>query len=166
MTSTLQSKPPNKLSTEEINEFQLAVLEGDEVNPHGLQDRIMLARSIVFLREVKVLAAIAALKSPVPAYRERIAGYAEIKLAEARYPFELGWVFVYPFARNRRYSHVVASEALKQSEGKGVFATARADNVAMHTTLNRLGFEVAGTPYPSRRGGQKLRLFLRKGQDT
>lgn len=164
MASTLQSKPPGELSTEEVDEFQQAILEGGEVDPRGLRDRVMSARSLVLLREVEGLAAIAALKSPVPAYRERVAEYARVKLMVAHYPFELGWVFVYPFARNRQYSYAVSREALKQSDGKGVFATSRADNVAMHATLRRLGFEPTGMPYASRRGGQELQLFLRTGK--
>lgn len=156
MKSTLQSKPPGELSTDEIDEFQQAILEGGEADPHGLRDRVMSARSLALLREEKSLAAIAALKSPMSAYRQRIAEYARVELAAEHYPFELGWVFVYPFARNRQYSHAVSREALKQCDGRGVFATSRSDNVAMHATLRRLGFDPAGMPYISRRSGQEL----------
>ena len=164
MAFTLESKPPSELSPEEVDEFQRAILEGGEVDPRGLRDRLMSARSLVLLREVGGLAAIAALKSPMQAYRERVAESAGAEIAVAHYPFELGWVYVYPFARGRQHSLAVSREALKPSDGKGVFATSRADNVAMHATLRRLGFEPAGTSYISRRGGQKLQLFLRPGK--
>ena len=164
MASTLQSNSPGELSTEEVDEFQQAILDGGEVDPRGLRDRVMSARSLVLLREVNGVAAIAALKSPVPTYRKRVAENARVELAVAHYPFELGWIFVYPFARNRHLSYAVSREALKQSDGRGVFATSRADNVAMHATLMRLGFEPAGIPFISRRGGQELQLFLCKGK--
>jgi hypothetical protein len=121
----------------------------------------MSARALVLLRDAEKLAAVAALKSPVLAYRTRVSECAGVEIAVAHYPFELGWVYVYPFARGRKYSQTVSREALRKSDGKGVFATSRADNVAMHATLRRLGFDPAGTPYRSRRANQELQLFLR-----
>jgi len=56
---------------------------------------------------------------------------------------------------------MVSREALSKSNGRGVFATSRSDNIVMHATLRRLGFAPAGTPYRSRRGDQELQLFLR-----
>lgn len=94
-----------------------------------------------------------------PGFRNR--GGAEI--AVAHYPFELGWVYVYPFARGRKYSNTVSREALSKREGRGVFATSKAANVAMHATLRRLGFQPAGTAYRSPRGDQELQLFMRPG---
>ena len=139
-------------------------MEGDEVDPGGLRNRLMSARALVLLRDAEKLAAVAALKSPVRAYRTRVLESAGVEIAVAHYPFELGWVYVYEFARGRKYSQAVSREALSKSEGTGVFATSRADNVAMHATLRRLGFEPAGTPYRSRRADQKLQLFLRPAE--
>lgn len=164
MPSTLESKPPGEFSSKEVDEFQRAIREGGQVDPGGLRDRLMSARALALLREAEKLAAIAALKSPVPAYRTRVSESACVEISVASYPFELGWVYVYPFARGRRFSHAVSREALSKSDGRGVFATSKADNVAMHATLRRLGFAPAGTPYRSRRGDQELQLFLRPGE--
>jgi len=161
MTATFESRSPGEFSSKEIDEFQQAVMEGGEVDPGGLRDRIMSARALVLLRDADKLAAVAALKSPVLAYRTRVSESAGVEIALAHYPFELGWVYVYPFARGRKYSQAVSLEALRRSDGKGVFATSRADNGAMHATLQRLGFEPAGMPYRSRRANQELVLFLR-----
>jgi hypothetical protein len=164
MPSTLESKSPSEFSSDEVDEFKQAVLEGGEVDSLGLRDRLMSARTLVLLREAEKLAAVAALKSPVPAYRTRVSVSAGVEIAVAQYPFELGWVYVYPFARGRKYSHTVSRGALSKSDGRGVFATSRADNVAMHATLRRLGFEPAGTSYRSRLGDQELQLFLRPAE--
>lgn len=164
MSATFESKSPGEFSSKEIDEFQQAVMAGGEVDPGGLRDRLMSARTLVLLRDAEKLAAVAAvaaLKSPALAYRTRVSESAGVEIAPAHYPFELGWVYVYPFARGRKYSHAVSLEALRQSAGKGVFATSRADNGAMHATLQRLGFEPAGMPYRSRRANQELVLFLR-----
>src|SRR5690348_5872622 len=161
MTSTLESGPPSEFSSRDVDEFQRAILEGGEVDPGGLRDRVLSARTLVLLREAKRLAAIAALKSPMPGYRTRVPESAGVEIAVTHYPFELGWVYVYPFARGKKYSHTVSREALSKSEGRGVFATSRAANVAMHATLRQLGFQPAGTPYRSRRGDQELQLFMR-----
>lgn len=164
MPSTLQSKPPGEFSPEEVDEFQQSILEGGEVDPRGIRDRLMSARTLVLLREAEKLVAIAALKSPLPAYRAHVSESAGVKIAVAHYPFEFGWVYVYPFARGRKYSQVVSGEALSKSNGRGVFATSKVDNIAMHATLRRLGFVPAGARYRSRRSDQELQLFLRPAQ--
>jgi GNAT superfamily N-acetyltransferase len=160
MLSTIESRPPGEFSPKEVDEFEQAIREGGEVDPRGLRSRLMSARALVLLREAGRPAAIAALKSPALAYRTRVSISADVEIAVAHYPFELGWVYVSPFARGRKYSHAVSSEALSKSDGRGVFATSRVDNVAMHATLRRLGFARAGTPYRSQLGDQQLQLFL------
>lgn len=161
MSSTIESKSPREFSSEQVDEFEQAVREGGEVVSAGLRDRLMSARALVLLHEEKKLAAVAALKTPLTAYRTRVSESAGVDLPAATYPFELGWVYVYPFARGRRYSQAVSSEALSKSDGRGVFATSRADNAAMHATLMRLSFGPAGSPYRSQRGDLALQLFLR-----
>jgi GNAT superfamily N-acetyltransferase len=161
MSSTIESKPPHQFSSEQVDEFEQAVREGGEVEPAGLRDRLMSAQALVLLREERKLAAVAALKTPLAAYRTRVSESAGVELPAETYPFELGWVYVYPFARGRKYSQAVSSEALSKNDGRGVFATSRADNAAMHATLTRLGFRPAGSPYRSQRGDQALQLFLR-----
>lgn len=163
MAFTLESNLPRYFSFEELTEFRQAILEGGEVDADGLRDRILSARALVLLREAEKLAATAALKVPVPTYRARVSESAGVELAVAQYPFELGWVYVYPFARGRKYSHEASREALSRRDGRGVFATSRTDNVAMHATLRRLGFGSTGAPYRSRRGDRELQLFLRPG---
>lgn len=161
MSSTIESKPPCDFASEQVDEFESAVKEGGEVESAGLRDRLMSARALVLLREEKKLAAVAALKTPLAAYRTRVSQSAGVEFPAATYPFELGWVYVYPFARGRKYSQAVSSAALSKSDGRGVFATSRTDNAAMHATLTRLGFRPAGSAYRSQRGNQVLQLFLR-----
>ena len=162
MSYTIESKPPCEFSSEQIDEFEQAVREGGEVDPAGLRDRLMRARALVVLLEGRKLAAVAALKTPLAAYRARVSESTGVELPAAIYPFELGWIYVYPFARRRKFSQAVSSEALSKSDGKGVFATTRADNAAMCATLTRLGFWPAGSPYRSQCGDQSLQLFLRR----
>src|SRR5690606_8592510 len=119
MSSTIESKPPREFSSEQVDEFEQAVREGGEVEPAGLRDRLMSARALVLLREERKLAAVAALKTPLAAYRTRVSESAGVELPAATYPFELGWVYVYPFARGRKYSQSVSSEALSRSDGRG-----------------------------------------------
>lgn len=164
MPYALESKPPVAFSSKEVDDFQEAIREGGEVDPRGLRDRLMSARTLVLLRESEKLAAFAALKQPLAAYRTRVSESSGVKVSVADYPFELGWVYVYPFARGKKYSRAVSREAMSESCGKGVFATSRTDNVAMHATLKRLGFAPAGIPYRSRSGDQEIQLFLRPAE--
>lgn len=164
ISPTIESKSPSEFSLEQVEEFEQAVREGGEVKLVGLRDRLMSAQALVLLREEGRLAAVAAMKSPLVAYRTRVSESTGVELSAETYPFELGWVYVYPFARGKKYSQAVSSEALKASAKRGVFATSRENNAAMHATLAALGFRPAGSSYRSQRAEQALQLFLRPGR--
>ncbi|MGI0134220.1 MAG: GNAT family N-acetyltransferase, partial [Candidatus Micrarchaeaceae archaeon] len=74
---------------------------------------------------------------------------------------ELGWVFITPDARRQGQSFWLAKDLLTVAGKRGVFATSRTDNVAMHKTLAKLSFSPVGHPYLSPRGGYELQLFIR-----
>ncbi len=159
---TVVNRKPSDCHDTEIRDFMTFVLAGGEVSPTGLERRIRSATSLVFLTIGCCLCGVAALKRPEPGYRRHVSSSSGILLSESEFPYELGWVFVLPSARGRRFSVNLTRAALSSAGTEGVFATSRTDNVKMHATLTEFHFVSAGRPYASRRGDHKLQLFLRR----
>ncbi|MGH9774231.1 MAG: GNAT family N-acetyltransferase [Candidatus Acidiferrales bacterium] len=154
---------PKDCEAKEIGDFMALVLAGGEVTAAGLEDRIRSAARLFFLDVGCCLCGIAALKCPEEGYRKGISNKSGVPLSEAEYPFELGWVFVMPSARGRKFSQDLTRTAIAVAGDKGVFATSRTDNIGMHSSLAKCGFLPTGAPYPSTRGEYKLQVFVRHG---
>ncbi len=156
------SKSPSSCTDAEIADFMAFVLAGGEVTQHGLEGRVRSAVQLGFLREGQCLVGIAALKRPNLQYRTSVASSSGADLASSRFPYELGWVFILPSARGKKYSPLISRAVLAAAGTDGVFATSRTDNPFMHGTLGKLGFSSSGDPYPSKRGNYELQLFVRE----
>lgn len=152
---------PSDCDDKAIGDFMALVLAGGEVAQEGLERRIRCAVRLVFLSVGGCLSGIAALKRPEQGYRKHVSSRAGFPLPEAGFPFELGWVFVMPRARGRRFSLDLTRAAMSAADTSGVFATSRTDNDRMHASLAKLAFVLAGHPYTSSRGNYKLQLFVR-----
>src|SRR5229473_941554 len=153
---------PSACDQKTLDDFKALVLAGGEVTSTGLENRIRSAARLIFLKVCGCLCGVAALKRPERSYREHVSAQSRTPLPEAKYPFELGWVFVMPSARGRGFSNDLTRAALSAAGAAGIFATSRTNNTAMHTALAKFGFERAGEPYPSDRGDHKLQLFVRR----
>lgn len=165
-TGTPISKSPNSCTDAEIADFMAFVLAGGEVTQQGLERRVRSAVQLGFLREGQCLVGVAALKRPSIGYRKGVASSSGVDLASSKYPYELGWVFILPSARGKKYSPLVSGAVLAAAGTDGVFATSRVNNPSMHGTLGRLGFSSSGKPYPSKRGVYELQLFIREAPNN
>jgi GNAT superfamily N-acetyltransferase len=159
-------RAPNECTSIQLADFKALVLAGREIIQEGLEERIHSAVRLVFLSIGCCLRGVAALKRPLASYRRVVIAKSGIPLSQEEYPFELGWVFLMPSARGRKFSLDLTSAALAAANSRGVFATSRTDNHGMHSTLARYGFLSAGKPYPSDRGKHHLQLFLRQRIET
>jgi len=151
-------------SESEHEAFINLVRSGGEVTDHTLQRNVPRAECLVFLRDCGRLQGVAALKNPISSYRQTILRKSGISLAEPNFPFELGYVFVAPEVRGKGYSRQLVDAAVRGAGARGVFATSRADNPAMHATLGKFGFERAGNEYAGRSESEKIQLFLRSAR--
>ena len=152
---------PGELSEPELNEFASLVLEGGEVQPNGLEQRIKGAycpRIIQFEAEVF---AVGAVKRPDESYKRKI--FANAKLLEYvdRYEFEIGWFYVCPQHRGKGISNQILNELIESLGSKSVYATSRLNNIAMRRVLLRSKFVSIGQPYPSDRIHENIQLFIR-----
>ena len=152
---------PATFSPAEIDDFVALVLAGGEVSTRGLKERVTAAPQIAFLRENDCLLGVAGLKVPSTRHREAVERGSEVQLSAGSFPFELGWVFILPSARNRKLSHPLCLPLVSAANGCGIFATSRAGNVGMHRTLVNLGFVRSGSEWPSRMTDENLALFVR-----
>ena len=155
------AREPSDCHDTEIGDFMAFVLAGGEVKPKGLEGRIRSAISLVFLTVGCCLCGVAALKRPEASYRKRVSSSSTIALPEQKFSYELGWVFIMPSARGRRFSVDLTRAALASAGNKGVFSTSRTDNPSMHATLHKFQFVSVGKSWASDRGDHNLQLFLR-----
>ncbi len=153
-------KVPGACTGPELDDFVALVLAGGEVTSVGLPKRVRDAHSLSFLRSNGCLIGVAGLKFPSDHHRTEIESRAGTPLASADYSLELGWVFVLPSARGGK-SYALCAPLIGASEGKGIFATSRSKNTAMHVTLGKLGFSRVGGEWPSGQNPDSLWLFLK-----
>ena len=154
-------KCPGDCSNIEIGAFVAFVRAGGEVSMQGLPERIRGSAALVFARVDGLVVGVAALKRPQLSYRRRGSTESGAQLPAEEFPYELGWVYVSPESRGKGLSLSLSQAALAESEGAGVFATSRTDNIAMHRSLAKLGFGAVGNPFASGRGKHSLQVFVR-----
>lgn len=68
----IQSKIPSECTKDELNEFHSLVIEGGEVSPIGLPERIKQADRLIFVRDESVCIAVGALKRPNDNYKNNV----------------------------------------------------------------------------------------------
>lgn len=163
MTTTMPEmivRSPSDCSNIEIGDFIAFVRAGGEVSIQGLVERIHGAVALVFARINGLVVGVAALKQPQASYRRRVSSDSGAPIPATEFPYELGWVYVSPESRRNGLSLLLSQAALAESKGAGVFATSRTDNIAMHRSLAKLGFESTGSPFMSGRGNHSLQVFV------
>ena len=146
-------------SAGEFGAFVAFIRAGGEVSLQGLAERIREAPALAFAYLNGALVGISALKIPRSSYRSRVSAKCGVPLPAASLPFELGWVYVSPEARNQGISLLLSKAALAARGKSGTFATARTDNVHMHSSLIKLDFQPIGNAFISGRGKHSIQVF-------
>jgi hypothetical protein len=154
---------PTSFNEAEINAFVECVLAGGEILSDGLRGRVLKAERLVFMREDSCLIGVAGLKRPSGNHRKEVEAGAGAAVGDHDIPFELGWVFVLPRARNRKLSLPLCKPLVEAAGGRGIFATSHAECLGMHCTLKKLGFKPVGSSWLSRQNDGNLLLFVRHG---
>lgn len=152
---------PREFQAKEIDDFVAFVLAGGEVTGVGLRDRVVRAPCISYLRSNECLLGVAGLKSPDQGHRTRVEKQSKTKLAEKEFPYELGWVFILPSARERKLSFPLCEPLVTAAKGAGIFATSRTNLIGMHRTLEKLEFVRTGSEWPSKENEGNLALFVK-----
>jgi predicted GNAT family N-acyltransferase len=161
MSIRVESRAPKVSSEAEMAAFCRLVREYGQVHDDGLEERVLRARRLVFLRDDDVLAGTAAIKDPTQHHRRNVfrkAGAADI---DSGYVLELGYVVVAEAYQGRKLSRVLVNTALEGFASTPLFATSRASKGRMHSTLKRFAFRQVGDAYASEEEDEKVLLFVR-----
>lgn len=157
----LVATPPTECDTATILSFIELVRVGGEVGGAVLESNVRTAHCLLRLYRDGYLSGVAALKNPLASYRQRIEDKTGVPVLPSSFPFELGYVFVLPEAREQGIAGKLVHAACEVAGDKGLFATSRTNNQRMHATLERAGFRTFGRIYNSSDGERQLQLFLR-----
>lgn len=153
---------PTAFSRAQLDDFVSLVLEGGEVQGAGLEERVAAAPQLAFLRLGDCLVGVGGLKTPSNGHRRQVEAGANFALPPEQVPYELGWIFILPSARNLKLSLPLCRPLVAAAGSHGVFATSRVSNVGMHRTLDKLGLLRQGAEWRSQLGNENLALFVRQ----
>lgn len=153
-------KEPSSCTGAELSGFVDFVVAGGEVAPGGLLGRVKRAGLLSFLRLDGQLIGVAGLKKPSANHRTEVSVGSGVELTTPDFGLELGWVFVAAEARGGM-SILLCRPLIAAAETEGIFATSRTNNLAMHSTLSKLGFVRMGCEWPSALGADTLCLLVK-----
>jgi hypothetical protein len=153
---------PREISSVDRVAFERMVLAGGEVNPGTLPGLIDRAVALALLRVNGVLLGVSGIKRPYDSHRRDVFLSARASVDWQTYSVELGWTYVDPTGRGRRFGSILIQELIPSLKGESAFATSRANNERMHSSLTRFGFVPVGVAYPSKQNDQNIRLFVRE----
>ena len=134
------------------------VLNGGEVTPDGLSQRIQSAEWLVFVGADPVLG-VSAVKNPDVGYRLSVFEKAGVPHLEGNFQFELGWMFVSEAARGKGVGNCLMNAMISVPRTSGIYATTRSDNATMHRLFGKFSFQTQGSVYPSNNGDYTLTLY-------
>lgn len=153
-------KSPSECTPAELDAFQRLVVEGGEVTPHGLRQRIEQAAVLVFINE-GMCVAVGAVKHPSQGYKENVFFKAGVADRSDSYNYELGWLYVTPAARGKGLGHDLMQAIATYLGSSGCYATTKENNEAMHHIFSQYNYCRLGAAYPSD-NGYSLVLYANK----
>jgi GNAT superfamily N-acetyltransferase len=153
-------KMPDECSSAELDLFQRFVLEGGEVPPGGLKNRIQRAENLCFINDGDCVVAVGAIKNPDVGYKTRIFEKAGVP-SPSNYSCELGWLFVLTAERGKGYGRALMEALMGALSGKACYATTREDNNRTHQLLCQFGFSRCAQSYKSDNGDYDLVLYTK-----
>jgi hypothetical protein len=163
MPTLIQLKSPRDCSKEKIDAFIRLAEEGGEVDPHGLPGRVARAAFLAFLHEENRLIGVGALKNQSPDYVKDVFASAGCEGAHLQFRWELGWVSVARDHWEKGHSKTIVGALLVPAQGAAIYATSNTGRIAMHRTLEKLGFIRRGGDWASKQHrGERLYLFVRQ----
>jgi hypothetical protein len=154
-----QKNRPKDCLDEELKNFLRFVLQGGQVRPEGLVERVKRAAWLGFGIVDDVLVSVAAVKVPDDLYRDRVFTNAESVEDKAEFKLEFGWVFTLPAFEGKGLGSGLAHLLLDELS-ESIFATTSVNNLTMQAILQRRHFYSSGNPFPGR--DEEKVLYLRR----
>lgn len=152
---------PRECTVDDLRAFATMVREGGQVDPAGLEARILKAAWLGLFSLDGELAAVAALKVPRPSYQQGVFSKARVPDQSVKFQLEFGWLVVAPKYRRRGLATALVRALLMKNPRDGVFATTVETNKAVGEILKNEGFESLGQAFRSARGETSINLWVR-----
>ncbi|WP_198031624.1 GNAT family N-acetyltransferase [Mesorhizobium sp. LSJC265A00] len=127
----------------------------------GVRERAADAKAFFLLKRSSALIGCAALKCPPQARKQNVFAKAKCALDPTTFTYELGWIVVATSERRKGLSRILVNSALETAGPRPIYATCRADNIAMRRVLVDNAFAEHGQSYLGRDGRTKISLLLR-----
>ncbi len=160
MNMAVVVKKPSDCTSVELDAFEKLVVEGGEVTPHGLRQRIKQAAALLFVNDGECIA-VGAIKQPNQGYKEGVFLKAGIAEKSNDFNYELGWLYVKPEARRKGLGHSLMQAVVAYLGSSSCYATTRENNDSMHYLFSQYDFSRLGAAYPSN-NGYSLVLYANK----
>ncbi|MGB7296677.1 MAG: hypothetical protein WBC70_13920 [Candidatus Aminicenantales bacterium] len=152
-------KASSQCTEQELQEFQRLVKMGGEVISWGLRNRIRSASLLAFGYVGDLVVGITALKIPLPPYKKKVFEKSGLLHRYHEFERELGWVYVEPKWRGKRFSNELVKTLLSRVKDFNVFSTSRIEKLPMHKALKKNGFIKGSKSFVSDQR-HRLKMFL------
>lgn len=149
-----------KCSSEEVSDFVNLVIKGGEIDKVGFSNRVKENSKLLgFVWINNELASVAAIKTPLRSYHERIFRKAGVPDIISEYPLEYGWAYTTEAHRRKGLANRLAKLLINSFPETNIYATAAISNKGSHRLLEKSGFIKNGDPYLGRK--RTIQLFIK-----
>jgi predicted GNAT family N-acyltransferase len=142
---TIIIKRPKDCAKSELQKFEQLVVEGGQVKPDGLDEKVRGCMFLAFCFVGNELASVAALKNKAREYVESLYDKTGTSNKEDLPLIEIGYCFTNHHHRGKKYNSLLVDSLLQKAKGKLVFATT--GNPIMKSFFEKRGFQKVGNPY-------------------
>lgn len=118
---------------------------GTQVDPEGLEDRIMASDLIAFLLDNDKIVSTATLKNPLISYRNKVFKAADVDEEKENYIKEIGYIVTRQEYEGQKLCQQLLNKFIPCVDSHKIFATTRKPSI-VHI-LGKYGFKKIGTTY-------------------
>ncbi len=136
---------PTNLHQNQLQEIHQLLLDGGQVSPENLPQKIKSCLLIAFFEHDNQIISLAAIKQPNAEYRDYIKQKAQIPNAHQIPKLELGYAYTRPEHRGQGLNRQLITQLLTQISDQKIFATTGHER--LKKALQKAGFQQIGKNY-------------------
>lgn len=155
-------KKHSDLTTTELEQIQNLIINGGEVRPDTLSERLLKSSLIAFFKDNNNVVATATIKIPLDSYKAGVFSKSKPGLVIQDYLYELGYVVVDNAYQRKKLASKLCRELCRIFLSSKLFATTRVDNPFMQAILKKNYFEEIGEKYPNKDNTNFLKLYIKR----
>lgn len=137
--------PPSQLSQNQLHQIHQLLLDGGQVSPENLPQKIQNCLLIAFIEHDNQIISLAAIKQPNAEYRDYVKQKAQIPDAHQIPKLELGYAYTRPEHRGKGLNRQLTTQLLTQIDDQKIFATT--GHECLKQALKKAGFKQIGKSY-------------------